>query len=239
MSSLQVLCFGDLNDFLPIRDRESWISISFQGRQTLKHLIESLGIPHPEIGTVTVDDQPAGLDDYGLEGSRVQVIPFRSGDIRLRPEELGFILDGHLGKLASYLRILGFDTLYHPDAADETLAATSAAEQRVLLTRDRGLLKRRVIVYGYCIRHDEISRQLQEIVPRYNLLEEIKLFSRCPRCNGRLMPVEKSAIADRLLANTRQFFNQFWQCPACGQVYWRGSHVDRILEQIQGLLPDR
>lgn len=239
MPSLQVFCFGNLADFLPARDREKWISVSFQGRQTLKHLIESLGVPHPEIGAVTVNDHPANADDFGLAGSRVQVYPFQPGDRRLRPENLSFILDGHLGKLASYLRILGFDARYHPDAPDEVLAATSASEQRVLLTRDRGLLKRRSVLFGYCIRHENVRPQLQEVVARYNLREEINPLSRCPRCNGQLIPAEKAAVANRLEPNTLIYFNLFWLCQACGQVYWRGSHVERILDQLQGILPDR
>lgn len=238
MPTLQVFCFGNLVDFLPIRDRKQWVSVSFQGCQTLKHLIESVGVPHPEIGAVEVDDHPAGLDDFGLAGSRVRVFPFQPADRRLRPEDLAFILDGHLGKLASYLRILGFDTRYHPDSSDEVLAATSAGEQRILLTRDRGLLKRRAVVFGYCIRHDDVRRQLQEVVARYNLQKEIILLSRCPRCNGRLTPADKDTIANRLEPNTLKYFDLFWQCQACGQVYWRGSHVERILDRLQGILPD-
>lgn len=238
MPSLEVFCFGNLVDFLPVCDREQWICVSFQGRQTLKHLIESLGVPHPEIGAVAVDDHPTGLDDFGLAGSRVQVYPFQPGDRRLRPEDLAFILDGHLGKLASYLRILGFDTRYDPESPDEFLAATSASEQRILLTRDRGLLKRRTVAFGYCIRHDDVRRQLQEVIARYNLQEEINLLSRCPRCNGRLFIAEKDAIANRLDPNTLKYFNLFWQCHACGQVYWRGSHIEHILDRLQGILPD-
>lgn len=239
MPSLQVFCYGNLVDFLPAHDREKWVSVPFQGRQTLKHLIESLGVPHPEIDAVTVDDHPAGLDDFGQPGSQVQVSPFQPGDRRLRPKDLGFILDGHLGKLASHLRILGYDARYHPDTVDEVLAATSASEQRILLTRDRGLLKRRAVVYGYCIRNEDVRQQMQEVVTRYNLAAGIDLFSRCPRCNGRLMPAEKDAVASRLEPNTLKYFNRFWLCQTCGQVYWRGSHVERILDQLRDILPDR
>lgn len=228
MKTLQVRAHGALNFFLPSRLRDQWIDLPFQGRQTLKHLIESLGIPHPEIGMVQVDDHPATLDQAAFEDTFVQVFPYASGDTRLHPTEIRFILDGHLGKLASYLRILGFDTCYSPDADDEALAQTSATENRILLTRDRGLLMRRIVEYGYCIRDQDPHRQLLEASQRFKLVEAAQPFSRCPRCNGSLQPVEKKNIADKLQKNTLTFFDTFWQCCDCWQIYWQGSHFERI-----------
>lgn len=236
MSTLQIQFLGALNDFLPPRCRDRWFSISFNDGQTFKHLIESLGAPHPEIAGILVDDCRAELNQIAWPDSRVQVFPYPAGDPRIRPAVIHFVLDGHLGKLTSYLRILGFDVRYHFDAKDETLAALSASENRILLTRDRGLLKRNQVAFGYCIRDQNPRRQLLEVIRRYDLLSEIRPFTRCPRCNGLLVPAEKSAVIDQLPANTVQYFQRFWQCRDCQKVYWQGSHYQHIQDWLNTLL---
>lgn len=237
--TLQVRAHGTLNYFLPPIQRDQWVTVAFRGRQTLKHLIESSGIPHLEICSLRVDGQPAGLNDLARENSAVEVMPYAPGDARLRPAAVRFILDGHLGKLASYLRILGFDVLYVSSAEDDWLAATSAAEKRILLSRDRGLLKRRMVEYGYCVRDSDPHLQLQEVVLRYNLVADARPFSRCPRCNGLLRPAEEAEVAGQLLDGTREHFHSFWQCANCRQVYWQGSHYERLEALLEAILPNR
>ena len=153
---------------------------------------------------------------------------------RVRPEPLRvirFVLDVHLGRLARYLRLAGFDTLYDREAGDERLADVSRAEHRVLLTRDHGLLKRRAVTHGYCVRSTVPSRQLAEVVSRFDLRRLVRPFSRCTVCNGVLVSAPQSDVAVEVPERSRERFTEFLRCPTCRRVYWRGSHFPR-LEQI-------
>jgi uncharacterized protein len=235
--------YAELNDFLPPRQRHIDIPLAFKGRQTVKHLIESLGVPHPEVDLIIVNSQSVDFDTITHDGDRVSVYPvFTAIDItnamHLHPQPLGdprFILDGHLGRLAAYLRMLGFDTAYHNDITDETLADQAVSQDRILLTRDRGLLKRKAIQRGYCLRATDPLQQLREIVHRFDLSDRFLLFTRCMVCNGLLQDVEKSAILHLLELRTRQFIHHFKQCSDCGKVYWRGHHTERMEKIIQDL----
>ena len=151
--------------------------------------------------------------------------------LRLRPSPLRvsrFVLDGHLGRLAAYLRMLGFDTLYRNDFDDEELAEISAAQQRILLTRDRGLLKRSKVLRGFCLRTKDPHQQLLDVVQRFDLQSQIAPFTRCIACNGILETVQKSEILDQLQPKTRKYFNEFSRCVDCGKIYWQGSHHERM-----------
>ncbi len=153
------------------------------------------------------------------------------------PSEPRFVLDVHLGRLAAHLRMLGLDTLYRNDYADEELAQISSAEQRIVLTRDRGVLKRSIVVYGYYVRETDPEQQLIEVIRRFNLTRFVRPFHRCLHCNGLLEPVDKEKIADRLEPRTQQYFHEFHLCTNCGKIYWKGSHYDRmqrLIEQIAG-----
>ncbi|MBI4769776.1 MAG: Mut7-C RNAse domain-containing protein, partial [Chloroflexi bacterium] len=139
--------------------------------------------------------------------------------------------------LAAYLRLLGFDTLYHRDCPDEELARLSAGEKRILLTKDRGLLKRRIVTHGYCVRAAQPRQQVREVLERFDLFGSVAPFRRCLRCNGLLEPVEKQAIADRLPPDTRAYYHEFYRCTACHRLYWPGAHytaMQRFLKEILG-----
>jgi len=181
------------------------------------------------------------------DGDKISVYPvFESIDIsslvRLRPvplREVRFIADAHLGRLAAYLRIVGFDTLYQDDYQDEELARISSGERRTLLTRDRGLLKRNVITRGYCVRATDPREQLIEVLRRFDLLRTMTPFRRCVHCNAVLQRCPKELISDQLLPETKEHFNDFSICPACGHIYWKGSHYRRVrgfIETIVGLI---
>ena len=218
------------------------------GETSVKHPIEALGVPHSEVELILVNEAPVGFGYLLQPGDRVHVYP--PADFlapppaaQLRPPlqpPVRFVVDTHLGTLATYLRLLGFDTLYRNDFHDEDLARISSDEGRVLLTRDRGLLKRKVVVYGHCVRATAPRRQLLAVLHRYKLSEAVRPWRRCLRCNGRLAPVEKAAILDRLEPKTRLYYEEFQQCQSCGQVYWQGSHharmesfIDYALEQVR------
>ncbi len=166
------------------------------------------------------------------EGDNVQVFPHQ---IPVPLEQPRFVIDGHLGRLAAYLRMLGFDSWYDRYADDPLLAAVSSGEQRLLLTRDVGLLKRREVDQGYCVRSDKPRDQLKEICRRFALHAHFDPFRRCMDCNGNLCPVPKEEIADLLPPHTRETKNEFSRCLNCGKVFWRGTHYTRMLGWIEDL----
>jgi uncharacterized protein with PIN domain len=198
----------------------------------LKHVIESIGVPHTEVGRVLVNGGSSELTSPLVEDSMVDVFP-QATPVEL-PENR-FIADGHLGRLAAYLRMLGFDTWYGRYADDPLLATVSSAEGRLLLTRDVGLLKRREVSLGYCVRSDKPHQQLREVSSRYNLYPHFAPFSRCMECNGILASVDKSAIADLLPPHTRETKDEFSRCVECRRIFWRGSHHARMLNWIATL----
>jgi uncharacterized protein len=239
MSTATFAFYDRLNDFLPRDQRNQVLAVHFRGRQTIKHLAESLGVPHPEIGRVQVNGQERALDAITADNDRVEIHPIRNG-LTVEPR---FILDNHLGRLAAYLRMLGFDCLYENDYEDDTLAELTQKEGRILLSRDRRLLMRKAISVGYCLRSLEPLEQLPEVIERFDLAKRIAPFHRCLRCNHPLEPVAKEDVLERLEPLTRLYFDEFQICPACKQIYWKGSHYDRmarLIEQNMGKdsLPD-
>lgn len=232
MHTAEFLFHGRLNDFLRADRRQGSIRVEFRGRQSVKHLAESLGVPHPEVGQVKINGEPATLNTITQDGDRVQLHPVPDG----YPEEPRFLLDNHLGRLAAYLRMLGFDCLYQNDFSDEELAQLLQQEERILLSRDRRLLMRKVVTHGYCPRSLDPLEQLTEVVGRFALAGRIAPFHRCLRCNHPLATVSKEQVLDRLEPLTKQYFDAFKICPACKQIYWKGSHFERMQEIIQTLI---
>lgn len=226
--------YGPLEDFLPARQRGKILPVTFRGPQSVKHLLESLDVPHPEVGEVYVNGIPAHLDYLVQPGDFVEAHPSPNG---LPPtEDIRFALDGHLGRLAAYLRLLGFDTWYQPQVDDADLAQRAAAEERILLTRDRDLLKRKIVRYGYWVRHLDPEAQLREVVERFNLREHARPFQRCLACNGLLKPVPKAEILHLLEPLTKRYFDEFHRCEQCGRIYWQGSHYQRLLRLVNDIL---
>jgi hypothetical protein len=221
--------FGRLNDFLPRDRREQLVRVEFRERQSIKHLTESLGVPHPEVGVVQANGREATLSTITQDGDRVDVHPIPDGC----PIEPRFVLDNHLGRLAAYLRMLGFDCLYRNNYDDDELTETLQHEERILLSRDRRLLMRKVVTHGYCLRSLDPVQQLSEVIARFDLSQQIVPFHRCLRCNHPLEPVEKASVLDRLEPLTRLYFDEFQICPACRQIYWKGSHYERMRRLIE------
>jgi hypothetical protein len=223
---------GRLNDFLKKDQRERQIVVQFRGRQTIKHLAESLGAPHPEIGRIQVNGQNEALDRIAQDGDHIEIHPIENG----LASEPRFLLDCHLGRLTAHLRMLGFDCLYQNDYDDSQMAEIARGNERILLTRDRRLLMRKVIAQGYCLRSLDPLEQLTEVMDRFELTNKIHPFHRCLRCNHPLEAIEKEAIRERLEPLTKKYFDEFRICPACGQIYWKGSHYERmqkLIEEIQ------
>jgi uncharacterized protein len=224
--------FDALNDFLPVQQQDQDFAIEFQGDQSVKHLFESCGVPHTEVGQVQANATPVSQRYIVQDGDRLEVYPLNPP---AQPAEMRFVLDNHLGKLAAYLRLLGFDSVYRNDLQDDELAKIASQEARILLTRDVHLLMRSIITQGYWVRSKQPRQQVAEILKRYNLYTALTPFGRCVHCNTPLESVPKEQVLDRLEPLTRRYFDQFQRCPACGRVYWQGSHYSRMQEFIEQL----
>ncbi len=240
---VDIRLYAELNDFLPSDRRGRPISLEVGAGTTVKDLAESLGVPHTEIDVILVNGESVDFGYQVGEGDRVSVYPvFEALDVsplvRLRPRplrEVRFVLDVHLGRLARTLRLLGFDSVWRNDATDDELAAISVDERRILLTRDRGLLKRAKVTHGYFVRETDRRLQIIEILRRFDLFGAIAPFGRCLACNGVLEPVAKAEVEPRLPSRTRQDYDDFWTCPDCSRIYWKGSHYDHLATQVEGI----
>ena len=241
MASAHFTFHGALNYFLPRRQKNKTITHEFEWRSSIKDMIESIAPPHTEIELVVVNGFSVDWSYSVEDGDTVDVYPdFDAVDIaskiRLIPPYQGkpkFILDTHLGRLAAYLRMMGFDTLYENDYADDVLADVSAKENRILLTRDLGVLKRGIVTYGYFVRNTNRRERLLEISARYNLAQHIEAFGRCMTCNGDLAIVDKETVRESVSDNTFDSFDAFHQCQSCQKIFWKGSHYERMQDLIE------
>lgn len=237
--------YEELNDFLPAEKRKRDIRVEFQPPVPVRHLIESLGVPHTEVEIILVNGESVGLDQPLSDQDRVSVYPmFESMDVtpllRLREHPLRnpqprFLADAHLGRLAGYLRMLGFDTLFEVESPDQALAALASREERILLTRDRALLMHRVISHGCYVRAVRPREQLSYLLSRLDLCPLIRPFTRCIRCNRLLESVAKETVLMQLPPNVRVTRTEFRRCPECHRVYWKGGHYQRMRSLIDGL----
>jgi uncharacterized protein len=240
--------YGQLNDFLSAARRGRRFVHRLRNVASVKDAIEALGVPHPEVDLILINGAAEVFSALLTDHADVSVYPaFKcleiSGLQRAGadlPQPVRFALDTHLGKLASLLRLAGFDGVVIDDDAD--LAKTAGDEDRVALTRDVALLKRSIVRYGYWVRNTDPERQLAEVLERFDLAGRMDPFARCLRCNTRLEVVEREAVAERLLPCTRASFNEFRRCPGCERVYWQGSHheaLQRVLERVRALVGTR
>lgn len=228
--------YGELKELLPASGGSGTVNQDLERPAAVRDVVEAAGVPHTEVDLLLVDGVPVGWDHRVGPGDRVAAYPpFRRLDVggvsRVRPprpDPLRFVLDVHLGKLARHLRLLGFDTRYRNDLDDDELAAISAEEQRVLLTRDTGLLRRRQVRLGYLVRADDPDEQVVEVVLRFGLCDALDPFGRCLHCNGLLEEVDKQAVLHRLEPRTRRYYDEFRRCTGCERIYWRGSHAERL-----------
>ncbi|MDT8386333.1 MAG: Mut7-C RNAse domain-containing protein [Thiogranum sp.] len=244
MATAHFRFYEELNDFLPPARRKVEFSVHFSRCPSVKDMIESLGVPHPEIELILVNGQSVDFSYQLRNADRVSVYPvFESLDvtplIRLREWPLRnprFVVDCNLGRLARYLRLLGFDCIYRNDFQDADVARIADQQQRIVLTRDRRLLQRKNITHGLFIREVIPRRQVPEVLTRMDLRRLVSPFCRCTHCNALLEPVNKTDIEHHLEPKTRRYFSEFLQCPDCRRIYWKGSHHDRaqrLVEELQ------
>lgn len=236
--------YEELNDFLKPERRRQTVSYRFDGHPGIKDPIEALGVPHVEVDLIVVNGESVGFDYRLQDGDRVAVYPvFESLDVspivKLREKPLrniAFVVDVNLGRLARLLRLLGFDVLFSNAYDDDEIVRISEEQGRIALTRDRRLLYAKAVTHGYWVRSVWPSRQVEEVVRRFDLAGLVRPFLRCADCNGLIEPVAKAAVEDRLEPKTKKYYETFYRCPACGKIYWEGSHVGKLRERFKGVL---
>ncbi len=243
MRDLYLRFYEELNDFLSPDRRKTQFCYSIERKASVKDVIEALGVPHTEVELILVNGESVDFTYRVQHNDRISVYPvFESIDIspllRVRDKPLRsnrFVLDSNLGRLARYLRLLGFDCLYRNDFRDREIAEIARCQHRIVLTRDRMLLRRKLITHGYFVRSDRPRQQVKEVLRRFDLKRSVAPYSHCTRCNGELAVVAKEQVTERLQPLTLRFFDDFRVCGNCGQVYWRGSHHNntrRLLEEF-------
>ena len=235
MDRINIKFYDSLNKLLKKEKRDKELSLELKLRQSVKDLIEALGIPHTEVGMIVIDGKREEFSFILKDGQKIEVYPAFNGVEEPKFQDLidypkKFILDVHLGRLAKYLRIFGIDTLYENYYSDEEIVKIALKEGRVILTRDRGILKRRVVRYGYLVKSNESKEQLREMFLNFDLLPNIKLFFRCISCNGIVERVDKEEIIEELEPLTRKYYNEFFRCAMCKKIYWKGGHWERMEE---------
>jgi hypothetical protein len=237
--------YDELNDFLAPERRRRSFDCPCARAATTKHMIEALGVPHTEVELVLVNGESVDFDRLLADGDRVAVYPkWEALDItpvlrvRQRPLRVThFIADAHLGGLARLLRICGFDTLYDVHFDDGHIAAVSCQEGRIVLTRDRDLLKRKEITHGCYVHARKTEQQLREIADRLDLAGSMRPFTLCPYCNSLLHPVDKTQLQGLLPPDLGERYESFGMCDICKRVYWKGTHWQRMQAVLNGDLP--
>jgi uncharacterized protein with PIN domain len=236
--------YEELNDFLEARHRKCEIDYAAAPTETVKHAVEALGVPHTEVELILVNSASVGFEHRLADGDRVSVYPvFECFDVspllRVRREPLRlplrFIADSQLGGLARLLRMLGFDTLYDGGWDDAELRRRAGDERRIILTRDRELLKVRTVMHGCYVHAQAPRRQLAEVVARLQLAAAVRPFTRCLCCNETLVAVDKQRVLAQLPPSVAEQQTRFEQCPACRRVYWPGGHwrrMQRVIDEV-------
>lgn len=233
--------YEELNDHLPEKWKKKKFSYEFKGNPSIKNTIQAIGVPHIEVDLILVNGKSVDFDYQLQGGDEVSVYPvFETFDIspliRLRPEPLResrFIVDVNLGKLAQKLRLLGFDTLFRNDLEDDEIIEISLTENRIILTRDKGILKQNVVTHGYWLRNDDPKKQLAEVITRLQLQNNFQPFTRCSNCNGKLELIAGEKLDGKLSADTLTYYDEFWECTTCRKIYWQGSHFHHILNWLE------
>lgn len=150
------------------------------------------------------------------------------------PHTVRFCADVHLGKLARLLRMLGFDTIYKTNFSKDELLKIAGDQSRYVLSKSPYFLKSANITF-YQIKSSDSYQQLKEVIDHFHLKPSFNSFSRCLYCNAVLEKKEKAEVTTSLLPQTKKHFTEFWQCPTCKKIYWKGSHYERMMKEIEKL----
>ncbi|MGQ0545507.1 MAG: Mut7-C RNAse domain-containing protein [Betaproteobacteria bacterium] len=233
MATARFLFHEPLSAFLKRERRGQAFAYDCARAASLKNAIEALGVPHTEAGAITVNGAPATLQRTVREGDVVEIYPVTNEEFH----SFVFLADAHLGGLARFLRMLGFDTLHDQAMHDEAIRRIAAEEGRVVLTRDRELLKCRDIARGCYVRALKAEAQLREVAARYRLAARARPFTLCLRCNLPLAPLQKAAVAGSVPEKVFLLNESFSGCAGCARIYWPGSHYQRMQAALEAALP--
>lgn len=236
LREVRIRFYAELNDFVAAGRRQREFTYTFSGTPSVKDTIEAVGVPHVEVDVILVNGESVGFSHRLVGGERVSVYPvFERFDVapvtRLRPAPLRvtrFIADVHLGTLARRLRLLGFDTAWERDLDDAAIIETAKREKRIILTRDRGILKNGDVTHGYWLRATDPEGQLEEVLSALDLAGNIQPYVRCMECNSELEAISRSDAAASVPLQVLIVYREFKRCKRCGRTYWRGSHVERL-----------
>jgi uncharacterized protein with PIN domain len=224
--------YEELNDFLPAEKRKVQFEYRFDCSPSVKDAVEAMGVPHTEIDMIIVNGVSVTFSYNLRDNDSISVYPvFESFDIseithlREKPlREPKFIADVHLGKLARQMRLLGLDTVYENNLADDEIIRRSLFEKRAILTRDKGILMNRAVTHACWIRSTNYREQLEQVIKRFDLNKLLNPFTRCLDCNGFLEKAPKEEILSQLEHVTALYYNEFRRCMVCGKIFWKGSH---------------
>jgi uncharacterized protein with PIN domain len=220
---LELRFAAELRMFLPPANRAGPVRAATDGTSSLGHVVESAGVPLTEVGLLLVNDRPVRPSYQPRAGDRIVVEAISRPQPQAEPM---FLLDVHLGALARRMRLMGLDTAYSNDLDDDALIELANSSRRVLLTKDRGLLRRRSLWLGAYVRGVSADDQLADVLGRF--APPLAPWTRCLACNGPLISVPKSQVEEHLRAGTRRTYDRFCRCTDCRRVYWRGAHSRRL-----------
>jgi len=147
-----------------------------------------------------------------------------------------FFADCHLGKIAKYLRVFGFDTLYFQTIDDDDIIDIAKKEDRFILTSDKELFLRVKHLDALYLSHAEFEEQLKKIFLHYKLFDKTAPLSRCIKCNGMLKKIDKKEVVADLKIKTKKYFDTFHICEECGSVYWQGDHYKNMLKFVKDFI---
>jgi uncharacterized protein with PIN domain len=239
--------YAELNELLPDELRQVPFPVAFRGAPAVKDTIESLGVPHTEIDLILVNGTSVGFDHPLADGDAVSVFPVFEGlditpVVRLRPEplrETRFVADVHLGKLARALRLLGFDTAWDTALDDARIIDVALAQGRIILTRDRTMLKSKRVTHGYLVRNTDPAEQVLEVIDRLDLRGSVAPFTRCTVCNGEIVAETLEAGRAEAPERVREWCDEYFRCRGCGKLYWRGTHFTRLEDFVSSVVSGR
>jgi len=195
---------------------------------TARDALEAVGIPHVELGRLTIDRRPVDLTHPVTDAVTLDAWP-------AEPRALAaprFLCDLHLGKLTRLLRFCGFDVVWDRDLREPQLALLAARTGRAMLSRHRALLKRSQVTCGLLVRSDRADDQLVEVLRRFELVDAVAEVGRCTACNGALQAVKKADVPVAIPPRTAAWLDEYWLCDDCGQLFWEGTHVEWLRKRV-------
>ena len=229
----------DLTFFLKSKTRREVVKRNLGQKTSVKDVVESCGVPHPEVDLILVNREPVDFSHAIVKDADIDLYPVQSQCLLFTENRLQirsikrFVADGHLGTLVRNLRLFGFDVAYDRQARDRQLLSVMEREDRALLTRDRRLLMHAIVRHGYCPRSQNADDQTIEVIRRFHLFDSITPFTRCLRCNGPVQRVVKADIIQKLEPLTKTYYEEFRRCTGCGQIYWAGSHFSKLQRRLE------